>query len=350
MTINEIFKGAVALKASDIHLAHTLPVYYRIDGILRPAKNWPVLKHDDILSLIEAVITKDQKDELFKKRNLEFSHQIDDGEGIRYRVSIFWEKNTLALVARLILPKIPTMKEIGMPESTYKLAELNDGMVLVTGPTGSGKSTTLAALIDHINEIRACHIMTLEDPIEFMFKQKKSVIAQRELGRDMLSFKSALKHIVRQDPDVILVSEMRDLETVSLAITLAETGHLLLATLHTPNAPQTIDRMIDIFPTGQQRQIRLQVAMALRAVISQHLLPKKTGGRVAAREILINTPAVANLIRENKIAQIRSALQTGSKDGMHTLEQDLKKLYRKGDIDLDTAVSSTNYPEEILKD
>lgn len=350
MSIEEIFKGAVSLKASDIHLSHGLPVYYRIDGVLRPAKNWPAINHDGILSLLESIISKEQKQELFKKRNLEFSYQIDDGDGIRYRVSIFWEKNTLALAARLILPKIPKMEEINMPESTYKFADLQDGLVLVTGPTGCGKSTTLAALIDHINENRACHIMTLEDPIEFVFKPKKSVIAQRELGRDMLSFGLALKHIVRQDPDVILVSEMRDLETISLAITLAETGHLILATLHTPNAPQTIDRIIDSFPTEQQRQIRLQVAMALRAVVSQHLLPKKGGGRVAAREILINTPAVANLIRENKIAQVRSALQTGSKDGMHTLEQDLKKLYRSGDIDFDTAASSTNYPEEILKD
>lgn len=349
MTIEEIFKGAVVLKASDVHISHNLPVYYRIDGILRPAKNWPALKHDGILSLIETIISKGQKEELFKKRNLEFSYQIDDGDGIRYRVSVFWEKNTIALAARLILPKIPTMEEINMPESTYKLTDLPNGLVLVTGPTGCGKSTTLAALLDHINEKRACHIITLEDPIEFVFKHKKSVIAQRELGRDMLSFKSALKHIVRQDPDVILVSEMRDLETISLAITLAETGHLVLSTLHTPNAPQTIDRIIDIFPTGQQRQIRLQSALALRAVISQHLLPKKGGGRIAAREILINTPAVANLIRENKIAQIRSALQTGSKDGMHTLEQNLKKLYRNGDIELDTAVSLTNYPEEILK-
>lgn len=348
MTIEEIFNGAVALKASDVHLANGLPVSYRIDGILKPAKNWPALDHKTILSLLEPITSKEQIDHLFKKRFLEFSYQGKDE--IRFRVSIFWEKESLALAARLVLPKIPNMQEIDMPETAYKLAELKDGLVLVTGPTGCGKSTTLAALIDYVNEKRACHIVTLEDPIEFIFKPKKSVIAQRELGRDMISFKEALKHILRQDPDVVLVSEMRDLETISLAITIAETGHLIFSTLHTPNAPQTIDRLIDIFPTGQQKQVRLQTAMALKAVISQHLLPKIGGGRVAAREILINTPAVSNLIRENKVAQIRSALQTGSKEGMCTLEQNLKRLYRSKLIELETAIAHANYPDEILKD
>ena len=347
MNIEEIFNGAASLKASDVHLANKLPVYYRIDGILKPVKNWPALEHKTILSLIEPIINDEQKNQLFTKKNLEFSYQIKNN--IRFRISIYWEKNSLSLAARLVMPDIPNMEEIDMPKASYRLAEMKDGLILVTGPTGCGKSTTLAALIDHINSIRACHIMTLEDPIEFVFKSKKSVVSQRELSRDMTSFQSALKHIVRQDPDVILVSEMRDLETVSLAITLAETGHLVLATLHTPNAPQTIDRIIDIFPTGQQKQIRLQVALALRAIISQHLLPKKGGGRVAAREILINTPAVSNLIRENKIAQIRSALQTGSNVDMCTLEQSLKNLYRKGLIDLETAREHANYPEEILK-
>lgn len=348
MTIKEIFNGAVALKASDVHLSHNLPIYYRMDGLLRPAKNWPKLEHKTILSLVESIITTEQKDQLFKKKYLEFSHQIEND--VRFRISIFWQKGHLSLAARLIWPKIPTMKEISMPERAYKLAELQNGLILVTGPTGCGKSTTLAAIIDYINQQRACHIITLEDPIEFIFKSKKSIISQRELNKDMISFESALKHIVRQDPDVILVSEMRDLETISLAITLAETGHLVLATLHTPDAPQTIDRIVDIFPTGRQKQIRLQVALALRAVISQHLLPKIGGGRVAARELLINTPAVANLIRENKIAQLRSALQTGMKDGMCTLEQDLKKLYRNKIITIDAALARANYPEEITKE
>lgn len=348
MNIEEIFKGAISLKASDVHLATSLPVFFRIDGVMRPVKNWPALKHENILSLIDPLINKYQKAELFNKKNLEFSYQIKDD--FRFRVSVFWEKNVLALAARLISPKIPTMEELDMPKAIYDFTNLHDGLVLVTGPTGCGKSTTLAALIDYINNKRACHIITLEDPIEFIFTSKKSVIAQRELNQDMISFQSALKHIVRQDPDVILVSEMRDLETVSLAITLAETGHLVLATLHTANASQTIDRIIDIFPAGQQGQIRLQVALALKGIVSQHLLPKIGGGRVAAREILINSGAVANLIRENKIAQIKSVLQTSSKDGMCTLEQSLKRLYRNKSITLKTALARANYPEEILKE
>lgn len=348
MNIEEIFKGAISLKASDIHLATNLPVFFRIDGVMRPVKNWPALKHENILSLIEPIINKKQRDELFNKKNLEFSYQIKDS--FRFRISVFWERNVLALAARLICPKIPTMEELDMPKAVYEFANLRDGLVLVTGPTGCGKSTTLAALIDYINNKRACHIITLEDPIEFIFTSKKSVIAQRELNQDMFSFQSALKHIVRQDPDVILVSEMRDLETVALAITLAETGHLVLATLHTANAPQTIDRIIDIFPVNQQGQIRLQVALALKGIVSQHLLPKIGGGRVAAREVLINNGAVANLIRENKIAQIKSVLQTSSKEGMRTLEQNLKRLYRNGSITLKTALAHANYPEEILKE
>lgn len=348
MTIEEIFNGAVSLKASDIHLASDLPVFFRIDGLMQPVKEWPVLKHEDILSLIEQVVGKEQKQSLFDKKNLEFSYQIKNG--VRFRVCAFLEKKKAALAARLISSNIPSMEEVDMPKSVYNLSELKEGLILVTGPTGCGKSTTLAAFIDYINSKRPLHIITLEDPIEYVFSSKKSVIAQRELGQDMVSFESALKHIVRQDPNVILVSEMRDLETISLAITLAETGHLILATLHTPNAPQTIDRIIDIFPANQQKQIRMQVSMVLKCVISQYLLPKIGGGRVAAREVLFNTPAVANLIRENKVAQIKSVLQTSSKDGMCTLEQDLKRLYRNGSIDIKTALSHATYPEEILKE
>jgi len=249
MKIEEIFEGAVSLKASDVHLAANLPVFFRIDGDLRPVKNWSSLKSDQILSLIEPLINDKQKKNLFEKKNLELSYELKND--VRLRISVFWERKNISLAARLILPGIPNMQEINMPKATYRIPDLKDGLVLVTGPTGSGKSTTLAALINEINIKKACHIITLEDPIEFVFSSKKSVIAQRELNQDMLSFKSALKHIMRQDPDVILVSEMRDLETVSLAITLAETGHLVLATLHTPNAPQTIDRIIDIFPVDQ---------------------------------------------------------------------------------------------------
>ena len=348
MTIEEIFSEAAVAEASDIHLAHNLPVFFRIDGDLIEIKKWPVLDHQAILQLIEPIINPEQKERLFKKKNLDFSFQIK--EGVRFRVNLFWERGSLALAARLIQLKIPAMEEINMPKVAYKLTELKDGLILVTGPTGCGKSTTLAAFINYISANRSCHIITLEDPIEYIFKQQKGIIVQRELGQDMLSFESALKHIVRQDPNVVLVGEMRDLETVRLAITLAETGHLILATLHTPNAPQAVDRIIDIFPAYQQTQVRLQLALVLRAVISQHLLPKVNGGRIAAREILINTSATANLIRENKVAQLRTVMQTGAKDGMCILEQDLKLFYRKNLITLDTALAHATYPEDILKD
>jgi twitching motility protein PilT len=348
MTIEEIFNQAVILKASDIHLAVGSPVFFRINGNLQPGENNLLIKIGDVLSLIRPIINQTQEEKLFREKNLEFSYRLKNN--IRLRVSVFFEKNNLALAARLIWPKIPSMQEINLPEAAYKLADIQDGLILITGPTGSGKSTTMAAIIDYINEKKPYHIITLEDPIEFVFSSKKGLVVQRELGQDMISFDSALKHIVRQDPDVVLVSELRDLETISLAVTLAETGHLILATLHTPNASQTVDRIIDIFPADQQKQIRLQVAMALKGIISQHLLPRMGGGLIAAREVLINTPAVANLIRENKTAQIRSAMQTGSKDGMFTLEQDLKKLYRDGLVSLETALSYSNCPEEILKE
>jgi len=346
MSINEFFLEAINLKSSDIHLAVDMPVFFRINGILQKSKKWSVLNNDNLLDLISEIISEKQRDSLLKNKYLEFSYQ--EKNKVRFRISIFYERSNLALAARLIWPKIPTVEEINLPIGGLKLAEMNSGLVLVTGPTGCGKSTTLAAIIDYINKKRECHIITLEDPIEFIFQGEKSLIAQRELGKDMSSFKLALKHIVRQDPDVILVSEMRDLETISLAVTLAETGHLVLATVHTSSAPQTIDRIIDIFPSNQQRQIRLQVALALKGIISQHLLPKIGGGRIAVREILINTPAIANLIRENKIAQIKSIMQTSSKDGMQTLEKELKEFYQKELITLENALAYSSYPQEIL--
>lgn len=346
MSINDFFSEADNLKASDIHLSVDAPVFFRVNGSLKKSQKWPVLDQEKIINLISEIISKKQKENLLKNKYLEFSYQ--NKEKNRFRVSVFYEKNNLALAARLILSKIPTPQEIGLPKGGIKLAEAKTGLVLVTGPTGCGKSTTLATMIDYINQERESHIITLEDPIEFIFKNKKSLIAQRELGKDIPSFNLALKHIVRQDPDVILVSEMRDLETISLAITLAETGHLVLSTVHTPSAPQTIDRIIDVFPYNQQKQIRLQVALALKGVISQYLLPKIGGGRVAAREILINTPAVSNLIRENKIAQIKSVIQNSSRQGMQALEKELKHLYQSKIIKIEDALAYANYPQEII--
>src|SRR3989344_3254679 len=251
------------------------------------------------------------------------------------------------MVARVISSKIPTMEDIKMPEIAYKLLGMKQGLVLITGPTGCGKSTTLAAMIDYINTNRSANIITLEDPIEFLFTPNKSIIKQRQLHTDMITFESALIHVLRQDPNVIMVGEMRDLATIAATVTLAETGHLVLATLHTHNAAQTIDRIIDIFPSHQQQQIRLQVSMTLKAVISQQLIPKEKGGRIAAREVMINTPAIANLVRENKIAQIKTDIQTSAQEGMITMDQDLINLYSQKLISKETAQSHMASPEML---
>lgn len=345
-SIKEIFQKATDSKASDIHFLAGQPPIFRIDGVLCRSA-FPVLSANKIADLASEILTDKQKKEIAEKKELDLSMELN--ESVRFRTNLYWEKGNMALAARVIWPHLPTMEEIDMPTIAYDLAKLNQGLIIVTGPTGCGKSTTLAAMLNYINQIRSCNIITLEDPIEFIFTTNKSLISQRELGRDMLSFGDALKHVVRQDPNIIMVGEMRDLETIALVLTLAETGHLILTTLHTPSAPQTIDRIIDVFPPHQQNQIRLQLALSLRAIIGQHLLPKKSGGRIAVREIMMNTPVVATLIRENKTAQIKSVLQTGSREGMITIEQALNKLVQQDTIDYETALAHTNYPELIAK-
>jgi len=335
MSIEEIFQEGIAQNASDIHLVANQPVYFRVDGQIKSTDKWGTLDGHNILDLVEPIITKEEKEQFLNEKDLDFSYQLENST--RFRINLFWEKGNPSLAARIIPPGIPTMEEINMPPSSYKLIECNQGLVILTGPTGCGKSTTLAAMINQINEMQAKRIITLEDPIEFAFSSKKSVIMQRELGRDMLSFAAALKHVVRQDPNIIMVGEMRDRETIALALTLAETGHLILATLHTPNTIQTIDRIVDVFPSDQQIQIRFQLALSLKGIIAQRLVPRVNGGQIAAREVLINLPSVASLIREHNLAQIESILQTHAKDGMHTLDQDLKKLYKAGKITLETA-------------
>lgn len=345
MILDDLFKIAVEKNASDIHLVVGRPPILRIDGKLQEIKEQPVVKPKDTETMALSMLDEDQKKKFLQTHEMDLSY--DFGKLARFRVNLFREKANIALVARTIPEKIPTMEDIIMPEIVYKLTRLPQGLILVTGPTGCGKTTSLAAMINFINEERAEHIVTLEDPIEFVFKPKKSIIVQRELGRDMVSFREALKHVVRQDPNVIMVGEMRDLETIATTITLAETGHLVLATLHTLNAHQTVDRIIDIFPPHQQNQIKLQLSMSLRGVISQLLLPEVGGGRIAAREIMLNTPAIANLIRENKIAQIRSVIQTGSKEKMVTMDQDLKRLAKEGLISRETAMHYMVTPEGL---
>jgi len=345
MVIDELFKIAVEKNASDLHLVANLPPILRIDGELTEIKSKPVLSPEDTKKLVFSIINERQQEKFTAEREMDFSYEI---KGVsRFRVNIHWERDNVGMVARVISSKIPTMEEVMMPEVVYDLCRLKQGMILLTGPTGCGKSTSLAAMIDLINNERRCHIVTLEDPIEFLFVSKKSVVKQRQLGTDFLSFAQALKRVVRQDPNVIMVGEMRDLETIAAAITLAETGHLVIATLHTYNASQTIDRIIDVFPPHQQTQVRLQLSLFLRGIISQNLLPKMRGGRIAAREILINSPAISNLIRENKIAQIKTVIQTSVQEGMFTMDQSIRELFERGMISEDVAIAHMVNPEML---
>ena len=345
MKIDDLFKIAVDQKASDLHIVCDMPPILRIDGQLQPIKGQSKITNKIAQEMILPMLTEKQKEAYFTDRELDLSYEIKSGQ--RFRVNLHWEKDNVGLVARVISSDIPTMETIEMPEVAYKLLNLNQGLILITGPTGCGKSTTLSAMINYINTNRSANIITLEDPVEFIFRPEKSIVKQRQLHTDMITFESALIHVLRQDPNVIMVGEMRDLETIAATITLAETGHLVLATLHTHNAAQTIDRIIDIFPSHQQQQIRLQVSMTLKAIISQQLIPKEKGGRIACREILINTPAIANLIRENKIAQIKTVIQTSAKEGMITMDQGLINLFNQGLISKETAQSHMSSPDLV---
>lgn len=345
LNIDEIFNQAVRMGASDVHLAVGHFPIFRIDRDLQPIEKWPKVTRETMEEIIEKITSKEQKDEFVKTLGIDFSYDLKNG--VRIRISLYWEKGNQCLAGRIILPHIPTMEEIMMPEATYDFARSQNGLILVTGPAGCGKSTSLAAMIDLISKERACHIITLEDPIEYVFPANKSLIAQRELGRDMKSFADGMKRIVRQDPNVIMVGEMRDLETISSAVTLAETGHLVISTLHTPDTIQSISRIIDVFPANQQTQIRVQLSISLKGVMAQKLLPKKDGGLIAAREILVNTPAVAHLIRENKIPQIKTHIQTGAEEKMFTMDQDIKRLYKEKKITKEIALAHMVNPGEL---
>jgi twitching motility protein PilT len=331
MNIKDLFLESINRKASDIHLN----VGLRLDGNL-VSLDLPVLQEKDIEEAIGSLLIDSQKEILENQRDLDFSFEIGEG---RFRINTCYERGNLSLSARLINNVLPTLEEIGLPEVVKELLGKNRGLILVTGPTGCGKSTTLAAMINYINTNFSRKIITLEDPIEFLFKSNRSVIVQRQLGSDMPSFASGLKHALRQDPNVIMVGEMRDLDTISAAITLAETGHLVLATLHTYNAAQSIDRIIDVFPPNQQNQIRAELSLTLEAIISQFLLPAVNGGRVATREILIRNAAIANLIRENKIAQIQSVIESGGAQNMVSEERDIRRLLESGLISEEVAKS-----------
>lgn len=327
MDINKFLKTSVEKKASDLHLVVGHKPILRINTAITHLEKFSILGNDELKKMIDNILTATQKRKFQEKKDLDFSYEIA-GVG-RFRINLFWEKNNIGLVARIISEEIPSIENIGLGDIAKRLVSEKSGLILVTGPTGCGKSTTLASMINYINQNEDLVIITLEDPIEYLFPKAESIIIQRQLDSDMISFASGLKHVLRQDPDIIMVGEMRDLESIALTLTLAETGHLVLATLHTPNAAQVMDRIVDVFPPHQQSQVRMQFSMVLNAIIAQQLLPKKGGGMVAAREILINTPAVANIIRENKIPQLNTVMQTSADAGMVTMEQAIKVLYEQ---------------------
>lgn len=335
LRIETLLEECIRLKASDLHLQVGLPPILRVDGSLRPVAGMPDLTGEVIEKLIFATLDDEQEKILIKDK--EFDYSFAFGDLGRFRVNAFHEKGNLAAAFRLIPTQIKSIDELGMPAVVSSFAEYPRGLVLVTGPTGSGKSTTLAALVDKINRDKSKHIITIEDPIEFTHKSKRSVVAQREVHYDTFSFSAALRSALREDPDVVLIGEMRDLETISSAITIAETGHLVLATLHTNSAAQSIDRMIDVFPPHQQPQVRSQLSNILQAICSQRLVPAIGGGRVVAAEILIANPAVRSIIREGKTHQLDTVIQTGLDQGMQTMDRTLVKLMQTGVISYDQA-------------
>jgi len=345
MEIRELLLLCIDKAASDLHMTENEPPILRIDGSLHRTE-LAVLDKQDLKRMIYGVLTNAQKEIFEKDLELDFSLALPGLD--RFRVNIHLQKGCPEAAFRRVPLEIPTVEKLGLPQIISDLARRPNGLVLVTGPTGMGKTTTLATMIDLINKEKECLIMCIEDPIEFIYKNEKSVIKQREVYSDTRSFADALKHALRQDPNVIVVGEMRDLETISTALTAAETGHLVLATLHTPDAPQTIERIIDVFPPHQQQQVKLQLSDCLQGVVSQLLLPHSSGhGRVLATEIMIGTSGIRNLIREQEIEQIPTLMQTGSQYGMKTMDKCLKELTQKGLITLDIALSKVKNQDEF---
>lgn len=340
--IEVLLDEVVKRKASDLHLQVGQPPMLRVDGNLMPSQTQTRLTEQVVETLVFALLDEDQKQILLRDKEFDFSFAF--GDLGRFRVNAFHERGNLAAALRLIANEIKTIEQLGLPKIINKFAQYPRGLVLITGPTGSGKSTTLAALIDKINSEKASHIITVEDPIEYTHQSKRSLVVQREVHYDTYSFSAALRSALREDPDVVLIGEMRDLETIAAAITIAETGHLVLATLHTNSAAQSIDRMVDVFPPHQQPQVRSQLGNILMAICSQRLIPALGGGRVAATEILIATPAVRNIIREDKNYQLEAVIQTGAQHGMQSMDRTLVNLIHSGVISYDEA---RNYAVDV---
>src|ERR671936_596136 len=346
-SIDELLERMVERDASDLHVTTGTPPVIRVRGEVERLADFDALSAEETQQLLYRILSSEQQKLLELNRQLDFSHSIP---GLaRFRVNVYFQRESIGAAFRLIPTELKTLEELGIPSTLHVLAEKPRGLVLITGPTGSGKSTTLAALIDEINRNRSEHILTIEDPIEFLHRHKRCIVNQREIGPDAKSFADALRAALRQDPDVILVGEMRDLETIATALTAAETGHLVFGTLHTQSAPSTIDRIIDVFPAEQQEQVRIQIANSLQGVVTQTLVPTADGaGRVPALEILLPDDAVRNLIRQGKVEQIYSVMQTNTGRGMQTMEQSLGDLIMRRVVDLEMGLSRSSRPAQLI--
>ncbi len=343
MNLKAYFQEAIKKEASDLHLVGGELPMLRVEGELSETDKKP-LANKELETAVMELLSKEQQEKYKEEKELDFGYELG---GARFRVNLHQQEGNIGLSARLIPAEIPTPEDLRFEPALLEIPNLLDGLVLVTGPTGCGKSTTLASMIEEVNKTRKAHIVTVEDPIEFIFKDKKCLIEQREVGTDTKSFAAALKHVLRQDPNVILVGEMRDPETIATVLTAAETGHLVFSTLHTNSAAEAVERIVDVFEGAKQKQVLIQLSAVLRAVVAQQLLPAKDKGRAPAREILINTPAVANLIKENNVAQIKSAIQTGAKDGMVSMENSIKQLLKEGWITEETVGKRTGRAKKV---
>jgi len=347
MGIKDLLELTVERRSSDLHIISGLPPYIRIEGVLAPVNSAPILTQDIIDKFIKEILTPENLERFYINKELDFS--LPFSQKARFRVNVYTQKGSYAISFRMIPLEIANIDSLGLPKILHSFTNLKQGFILITGPTGHGKSTTLAAILNEINELRSCHIVTIEDPIEFVFRPKNSIISQREMGSDSLSWQVALRSVLREDPDVVMVGEMRDYETVSSALTIAETGHLVFATLHTNSAAQTIDRIVDVFPDEQQKQVKLQLSNVIEAVFSMRLIPSVSGERVVAYEVMLGTSAVKSSIREGKTHQIDNVLQTSTDVGMNTMEMSLATLVKTGKVTYETAMSYSLRPEELTR-